>query len=309
MLGLVLGTLRLPLIVAISGNPLAAAGTNIAISAASAAQGRCATPATGGSTGASSRGWRRRRSSARSRGRSSPTMFRSAALCGDRGRARLERHRSRRPARPRGGPGAAPSLAGRRSGLGIGALGGAVGVILGTLRMPALAAGRRPGREARRWHQPRRRLPARWRGLRGAGRRGGRRVGDLSAGLAGAIPGGWLGAKATGRFDETGSAARARRRARGRRRRLRGAGRRLEASDGGDGLGQLRRRACCAGVPARRRRGARERASCGLACDRDQRGATGRPSAGRRRSRVRGRRRRRRRRRRCVQAEAVSANV
>ncbi len=37
MLGLVLGTLRLPLIVAISGNPLAAAGTNIAISAAAAA--------------------------------------------------------------------------------------------------------------------------------------------------------------------------------------------------------------------------------------------------------------------------------
>ena len=37
MLGLVLGTLRLPLIVAVTGNPLAAAGTNIAISAAAAA--------------------------------------------------------------------------------------------------------------------------------------------------------------------------------------------------------------------------------------------------------------------------------
>ena len=39
MLGLVLGTLRLPLIVAASGSPLAAAGTNIAISAASAGAG------------------------------------------------------------------------------------------------------------------------------------------------------------------------------------------------------------------------------------------------------------------------------
>ncbi|MCP9484748.1 MAG: methylmalonyl-CoA mutase family protein [Gaiellaceae bacterium MAG52_C11] len=39
MLGLVLGTLRLPLLVAIIGSPLAAAGTNIAISAASAGAG------------------------------------------------------------------------------------------------------------------------------------------------------------------------------------------------------------------------------------------------------------------------------
>src|SRR4029450_911494 len=39
MLGLVLGTLRLPLIVAITGSPISAAGTNIAISPASAAAG------------------------------------------------------------------------------------------------------------------------------------------------------------------------------------------------------------------------------------------------------------------------------
>jgi len=39
MLGLVLGTLRLPLIVWLAGSPLAAAGTNIAISAAAAASG------------------------------------------------------------------------------------------------------------------------------------------------------------------------------------------------------------------------------------------------------------------------------
>ena len=37
MLGLVLGTLRLPLIVLATGSPLTAAGTNIAVSAASEA--------------------------------------------------------------------------------------------------------------------------------------------------------------------------------------------------------------------------------------------------------------------------------
>jgi len=39
MLGLVLGTLRLPLIVLATGSPLTAAGTNIAVSAASAGAG------------------------------------------------------------------------------------------------------------------------------------------------------------------------------------------------------------------------------------------------------------------------------
>jgi uncharacterized protein len=86
----------------------------------------------------------------------------------------------------------------------IGVLGGAVGVILGTLRMPAL--------------------------LRGVGLTAHRAVGTnllvgfalglfafathallgqiewglLGAGLAGALPGAWFGAKATGRFSEEG---------------------------------------------------------------------------------------------------------
>lgn len=86
----------------------------------------------------------------------------------------------------------------------IGVLGGAVGVILGTLRMPAL--------------------------LRGVGLTAHRAVGTnllvgfalglfafathallgeiewglLGAGLAGALPGAWLGAKVTGRFSEEG---------------------------------------------------------------------------------------------------------
>ena len=53
----------------------------------------------------------------------------------------------------------------------------------------------------------------------------------LLAGLAGAIPGGWLGARATGRIDENVLAARARRGARGRRRRFAVAGRGLAADD------------------------------------------------------------------------------
>src|SRR6266508_1309050 len=39
MIGLVLGTLRLPLVLLVSGDPSAGAGTNIAISAAAAASG------------------------------------------------------------------------------------------------------------------------------------------------------------------------------------------------------------------------------------------------------------------------------
>ena len=61
MLGLVLGTLRLPLIVLVTGSPLAAAGTNIAISAASAGAGGGRTPARVAWTGALSAGQRRTR--------------------------------------------------------------------------------------------------------------------------------------------------------------------------------------------------------------------------------------------------------
>ena len=114
MLGLVLGTLRLPLIVALTGSPLAAAGTNIAISAASAGASASATHASAASTGGSSLDGasvdprRRPRRSLRRRGP------RAAALRGDRRRARLERDRSRvRPVRVADAR-ASPSLAGRR---------------------------------------------------------------------------------------------------------------------------------------------------------------------------------------------------
>jgi len=205
MLGLVLGTLRLPLIVLASGSPLAAAGTNIAISAAAAAAGGLKHAREG-------------RVDWRIVAWTAPPSVVGAALG-----ALLAPEVSEallygliaavllwsgvdlvlRPiaARPR------ERLRVWRGGFlsfGIGVLGGAIGVILGTLRMPTLI--REVGMDVRR----------------AAGTNlvvgfllglsaftvyaaGGEGVvwGVLVAGLAGAIPGGWLGARATGRFSET----------------------------------------------------------------------------------------------------------
>jgi len=85
----------------------------------------------------------------------------------------------------------------------IGLVGGALGVILGTLRMPALL--RAVGLDARRavgtnlvvgfllglagFAAHALRLEVEW--------------GLLAAGLAGALPGAWLGARVTGRISET----------------------------------------------------------------------------------------------------------
>ena len=160
MLGLVLGTLRLPLIVAIAGSPLAAAGTNIAISAARRAPARCAMRASAASTasgrldGATVRPRRRARRAPRRR------RLGAAALCRDRGGAGLERRRPRPAAGRAAGPRAArlwPAVVG---GFGIGALGGAVGVILEDLRTDPHPR-RRPRRQAGGGNEPRRRLPAR----------------------------------------------------------------------------------------------------------------------------------------------------
>ena len=65
-------------------------------------------------------------------------VSRAAAVRGDRGRARLERDRSRVAAGAAARARAAPAGAGSSPRFGIGALGGAIGVILGTHRMPAL---------------------------------------------------------------------------------------------------------------------------------------------------------------------------
>jgi uncharacterized protein len=189
-LGLVLGTLRLPLIVLASGSPLAGAGTNIAISAAAAAAG-------------SVRHVRE--------GRVDWAVV--GALLADDVSERLLYaviaavlvwsgiDLALRPIAPRtrARPRLAPAVV---AGAAIGAIGGAVGVILGTLRMPALV--RSVGLDVRRaagtnlvvgfllgvagFAAHAAALEVEW--------------GILAAGFAGAIPGGWLGARWTGVVSE-----------------------------------------------------------------------------------------------------------
>lgn len=202
-MGLVLGTLRLPAILLLSGDASAGAGTNIGISAASAASG----------------GYRNAREG-RVDGRvvawmtppsiagaivgalltdELPTRLLLAAIA-----AILAWNGFDLLFRPiRGREAAEPKLTlAVIFGFGIGVLGGAVGVILGTLRMPAL--------------------------LRGVGLSAKRAVGTnlvigfalgavalvthailgnvewdiLAVGIAGALPGGWFGARLTTRLSE-----------------------------------------------------------------------------------------------------------
>jgi hypothetical protein len=202
--GLVLGTLRLPALLLLAGSPAAGAGTNIAISAAAAATG----------------GWRHAREGRvdwRVVAWMAPPSVAGAVAGALLGHAVPERAllalvaavlawngvdliarpiRERRRARPRVWPAAILGLA-------IGAIGGAIGVILGTLRMPALL--RAVGLDAHRavgtnlvvgfalgvagFAAHAARLEVDW--------------GLLAAGLAGALPGAWLGARATGRMSET----------------------------------------------------------------------------------------------------------
>lgn len=203
-IGLVLGTLRLPLIVLLAGNPSAAAGTNIAISAAASASGAL-------------RHAREGRIDWRVVAWMAPPSVAGAVLGGAFGHLAPEHVLLGAIAavlawqgidlilRPfRGGEAAAPPRMTPAVVLGfaIGVLGGAVGVILGTLRMPALL--RSVGLAARRavgtnlvvgfalglsgFAAHASRLEVEW--------------GLLSAGLAGALPGAWLGARLTGRVSE-----------------------------------------------------------------------------------------------------------
>jgi uncharacterized membrane protein YfcA len=203
MLGLVLGTLRLPLVVAVSGSPLAAAGTNIAISAASAGAGAL-------------RHLREGRVDWRVVAWMAPPSVAGAVLgalvADDVSEPLLEAAIAAvlvwsgldlvlRPVRPRirDRLRIAPAVVG---GFGIGALGGAVGVILGTLRMPTLV--RAVGLDLRRAAGTNL-VVGFLLGVAGFAAHAGALGVDwwlLGAGLAGAIPGGWLGARATGRLDE-----------------------------------------------------------------------------------------------------------
>jgi uncharacterized protein len=201
--GLVLGTLRLPLILLATGSPAAGAGTNIAISAAAAGSGSIR-HAREGRVHWPVVAWM------------APPSIVGAVLGGLYGHAVPERVLFAgvavvlawngldlivRPvrARTREHPRAAPAAG---FGFVIGLVGGALGVILGTLRMPALLAA--VGLDARRavgtnlvvgfllglagFAAHAARLEVEW--------------GILAAGLAGAIPGAWLGARITGRISE-----------------------------------------------------------------------------------------------------------
>jgi hypothetical protein len=202
LVGLVLGSLRLPAVLLASGSTAAAAGTNIAVSAVAAL--------TGGLTHA-----RHGRVSWRIVAWMAPPSVAAAfvggyfahALPGNlllatiavvlawSGLDLLFALRAAPDSRR-------PRLAAAVSGGLIGLLGGAVGLILGTLRMPALI--RSVG------------LPAHVAvgtnlvvgaflgsaGFAGHLVRSEVEWAVLAAGLAGAVPGAWLGARATGRLDE-----------------------------------------------------------------------------------------------------------
>jgi uncharacterized protein len=203
MLGLVLGTLRLPFIVLATGSPLAAAGTNIAISAAAAGAGGLrharegrvdwrvvawiAFPSVAGAV-----------AGALLADDVSETLLYSliaAVLLWSGIDLALRPVNARPRATLRLGRGTALSFL-------IGVLGGAVGVILGTLRMPTLI--RAVGMDVRRAAGTN--LVAGFLlGVAGFATHAlehGVVWSVLGAGLAGAIPGGWLGARATGRVSE-----------------------------------------------------------------------------------------------------------
>jgi len=204
MLGLVLGTLRLPLIVLATGSPLAAAGTNIAISAAAAGAGGLKHAREGRVD------WRVVRWTAPPSvagavaGALLADGIPEAVLYGLIGAVLIWSgiDLALRPISPR--PRQRLRVA-RGSGLAllIGLLGGAVGVILGTLRMPALV--RSVGLDVRRAAGTNLVIGFLLGAAGFAAHAAGARVDwdVLAAGLAGAIPGGWLGARATGRVSET----------------------------------------------------------------------------------------------------------
>jgi hypothetical protein len=202
-LGLVLGTLRLPLILLAAGSATAGAGTNIAISAAAAGSG-------------SLRHWREGRIDwyvvAWMAPPSVAGAIAGALVADDVPTSALYAliaavliwsgvDLALRPirARPRARPRRAPAVA---FGFAIGAIGGAVGVILGTLRMPALV--RSVGLDVRTAAGTNL-VVGFLLGLAGFATHAAKLDVDwglLAVGLTGAIPGAWLGAKVTGRAPE-----------------------------------------------------------------------------------------------------------
>lgn len=202
-LGLVLGTLRLPLIIVASGSPLTGAGTNIAISAAAAASGGL-------------RHARAGRVDWRVVAWMAPPSVVGAVLGALLADDVPERalfgaiaavlawsgiDLAVRPVAPKPRERLRLSPAAGYGFL-IGALGGAVGVILGTLRVPALV--RSVGLDLRRAAGTNL-VVGFCLGVAGFATHAAKLDVDwaiLAAGLAGALPGAWLGAHATGRIGE-----------------------------------------------------------------------------------------------------------
>ena len=203
VLGLVLGTLRLPLLLIAAGSPTAGAGTNIAISAAAAGAGGLR-HARAGRVNWEVVAWMAPPSVA---GAVAGSLFSGSVATWV-----LDAivavvlvwsgiDVALRPVAPR--PRSRLRL-GRSVGFGlvIGAIGGAIGVILGTLRMPALV--RSVGLDLRAAAGTNL-VVGFLLGLAGFATHAATLDVDwplLGAGLAGAVPGAWIGAKATGRLSE-----------------------------------------------------------------------------------------------------------
>jgi uncharacterized membrane protein YfcA len=201
--GLVLGTLRLPSLLLVAGDASAAAGTNIAISAAAAASGGLR-HARAGRVDRRVVAWMAPPSIAGAlvggfTGHLVPTRALLAGIAAVLAWNGLDLLVAPFRARPAAKPRIAPAVV---FGFVIGLVGGALGVILGTLRMPALL--RSVGLDARRavgtnlvvgfmlgvagFAAHALRLEVEWE--------------LLGAGLVGALPGAWLGARVTGRISE-----------------------------------------------------------------------------------------------------------
>jgi uncharacterized membrane protein YfcA len=202
MVGLVLGSLRLPVILLASGNAAAAAGTNIAVSAATALTG-AVTHARAGRVHWRIAAWMTPPSVAAAflggylSGLVAEEILLAAiaAVLAWSGVDLLLELRAPRPSRR---PAAVAALAGAL----IGFVGGAVGLILGTLRLPALlgsiglSAHRAVGTNlvvgfflgASGFLGHVARFEVEW--------------AVLGVSLIGALPGAWLGARLTGRLSE-----------------------------------------------------------------------------------------------------------
>jgi uncharacterized membrane protein YfcA len=201
--GLVLGTLRLPVLLLVADSTAAGAGTNIAISAAAAASGGIrharegrvdwrivawmAPPSVAGAVAGGLLGGELPERA---------LLAAVAAVLAWQGFDLLARPFHERPAAE---PRATPAVV---FGFVIGVIGGALGVILGTLRIPALlravglSAARAVGTNL---------VVGFFLGVAGFAAHAAKLEVEwdlLAAGLAGALPGAWLGARLTGRLSE-----------------------------------------------------------------------------------------------------------